>query len=227
MEDSVKVEEIELADSEDSSSEEAEAIGYQQERRDLSVSRRKKEKEVVVSPVFNVASSQSLCSYLEVFEHYFEAKYHGGQRECALELERFLEGEIKEVYELVGGTEKKYSIIKEKLLAWYKSQQVSGVKHWRRVLSSLIMKPGELYQLFGMRVEEAASHAYPKDPELCAKEMRSTYFKGVPHKFKDRLVQHEEIKVMMNVGKKLTWIEIMRHAIRADKEDKENRVARR
>ena len=73
-----------------------------------------------------------------------------------MELERFL-GEIKEVYELVGGTEK-YSIIKEKLLEWYKSQQISGVKHWR-VLSSLIMKPGNSYQLLGMRVEGAASHA--------------------------------------------------------------------
>ena len=39
---SVKVEEIELADSEDSSSEEAEAIGYQQERRGPSVSRRER-----------------------------------------------------------------------------------------------------------------------------------------------------------------------------------------
>ena len=34
--------------------------------------------------------------------------------------------------------------------------------------------------------------------------MRSIYFKGVPHKFKDRLVQHEEIKVVINVGKKNT-----------------------
>ena len=42
------------------------------------------------------------------------------------------------------------------------------------------MKPQETIQVFGMRVEEAAKQAYPKDDRQCAKEMRQNFLQSVP-----------------------------------------------
>ena len=48
--------------------------------------------------------------------------------------------------------------------------------------------------------------------------MRSAYLKSVPCKFRERLQEQEEIKMLMNGGKKLNWNEIIRLAIKADQE---------
>ena len=48
--------------------------------------------------------------------------------------------------------------------------------------------------------------------------IRFIYFRGVPTKFREKLLQKEDMKIMM-LGKRLSWKEVMRYAIKAEKED--------
>ena len=94
------IEEIDLGDSDESSS------GSEQSSITVFTRHRDHAKDVVSPPIFSMASTLSLKLYLEVYERYFKGKFNGGDEECAMELCRFLEGEIKEAFLAVGGPNK-------------------------------------------------------------------------------------------------------------------------
>ena len=81
---------------------------------------------------------------------------------------------------------------------------MTGIKRWKHTFEQLHMKPGETLQVFGIRIEEAAKQAYPKDSKECAKQMRQKFLQSIPAAVKEEIVQYEEIKRMMDVGGKLT-----------------------
>ena len=72
-----------------------------------------------------------------------------------------------------------------------------------------------------MRLKEIAQRAFPNDKE-CAKQLRKRLMRTAPSSFLDRIEKREETKDMLELGKKLTWGEIVSLA---EKEDKKRRKA--
>lgn len=137
-----------------------------------------------------------------------------------MELGKFLKGEVLAVYSAFGGPQKRYSLLKETLLEWYRTYQVQGAKRWKRDLKNLSMGPGESFKLFGMRTQECAKKAYAEDNKECAKHMQETFIKAVPAWFREKLKQRRDMKEMMNLGDRLSWSDMMKQA---EKEDKTRR----
>jgi hypothetical protein len=172
---------------------------------------------VVTPPRFELEGSQTLRKYLESFERYFQRKYNGTQLECSIELAKFLDGETLAAYKSCGGTEKRYAIVKERLLEWFKTRHVHGAKRWRNELRMMRMDQGESFKMFGMRVMETAQKAYTHDTKECARKMLDKYSQATPEWFNDKLRQRSDMKEMMGLGKKLNWQDVMNQAEKEDK----------
>ena len=191
---------------------------------DASVDYRKSKKrhwrEVVVPPVFDLEGPVSLSKYLKGYEWYFQSKYAGNQRECSQELSRFISGELKEVYEVVGGHHSRYWDIKPKLLEWYRSQRMSQDKQYQQSLRKVAHKQGESIKLYCMRLEEMVSRAYPGDPKRQSKEARQKVMETAPTSFVKQIDKKKELKRMLRMGKSVSWSEIMEIAEEFDKQQK-------
>ena len=211
------VEEIELGDSDEYEDDGSDDDGVQLWNE---TSHRSTVRAVVTPRPFHMNGSLTLKKFFEMFEKYFRTKYEGGERECSIELANFLLGEILDAYEAFDGANKRYSKVKEKLLEWYKSQGAAGSKRWRNELSVVIMKPGESFKLFGIRVQELASKAHPQNERDCARAMQSSYLNAVPQGFLAKLQQRVEMKEIMGLNTRMTWNDIMKLAESEDKASK-------
>ena len=84
------------------------------------------------------------------------------------------------------------------------------------------MKHRESLKLYCMRLKEMAQRAFPNSEKECAKQLRRKFMSTAPATFLDRVEKREETKDMLELGKKLTWGEIVDLA---EKEDKKRRKA--
>mgnify|MGYP000734174028 CR=1 FL=1 len=178
----------------------------------------------VKPPAFDIGGPQSLKRFLESFEKYFHSRYEGGERECSMELAKFLEGETLEAYNSFGGPEKRYSALKSRLLEWHAARELHGAKKWRSKLSLMKMNSGETFRLFALRIQEVAQKAYPRDNRECAKKMMEVYTRAVPEWFNVKLDQRLEIKEMLEHGRKLTWSDVLKLAEREDRNARDQRL---
>ena len=64
--------------------------------------------DVVQPACFDIDGKQSLKQFLETYERYFKNRYDGSQRECTQELGKFINGELKDAYDALGGAQRKY-----------------------------------------------------------------------------------------------------------------------
>lgn len=177
-------------------------------------------KDVVTPGVFDINGTQPLKGFLDDYERYFWTKYEGTERDCTKELSRFISGEIREAYDALGGSRLKYQDMKPALLQWYKSQSVGRTHKYKLELKNIVMKPGESYKLYCMRIQEVANRAYPSDYRECLKQMKRRLTLTVPGWFSRSIEKKEELKVMLNMGKKVTWKEIMEIAERHDRKQR-------
>jgi hypothetical protein len=177
-------------------------------------------RDVVVPREFDINGKQSLKKFLEGFERYFQSKYDGTQRDCSQELARFITGEVKEAYDALGGSHVKYRDIKPSLLQWYKAQSVGKSHRCQAEFKQMVMKEGETYKLYCMRLCEVAYRAFPSDEKECVKQLKKKVMNSTPSWFAKCLEKKEEMKVMLKVGKNITWGEIVEIAERQDKKIK-------
>ena len=201
------------SDSSDSSSTDTSA-GY------IRGSRKSYVREVVVPPVFETDGPVSLSKYLEGYERYFQAKYWGGQRECSQELGRFLTGDAKEAYDILGGPHVKYRDIKPKLLDWFKSQRVGRKEQHRQTFEQVIMHSAESLKLYCMRVEELVRRAFPNDSKRQSQEAKRKIEETAPLGFLELIEKKKEVKRMLNIGKSVSWREISEMAGEWDRTQK-------
>jgi hypothetical protein len=177
--------------------------------------------KVVTPPIFRSSGSQALKQYFQTYERYFQIKYSGSQKECSMDLSKFLDGEALKAYHYFNGAEKRYPILKELLLDWYRSHQVQGSKRWRSELKKMRMTEGDSFKLFGMKIVEVAKKAYPRNERECAKKMQEQFIHVMPDWFKEKLHQQQDMKEMIGQGNKLNWSDMMRQAEKEDKNKKE------
>lgn len=174
-------------------------------------------KDVVMPDCFDLNGTQSLKGFLDDYERYFRAKYDGTERDCTKELARFISGEVKDAYDALGGSRLKYRDMRPSLLQWYKVQCVGRTHKFKGELKHTMMKKGESYKLYCMRLQELAHRAYPNDYKECLKQMKRQLTKTVPGWFNKSIDKKEELKVMLKVGKRVTWQEIIEIAERHDR----------
>lgn len=214
-----QVEFVEISDS-SSDSEEGDLSSDASVMVTRSSGRRYFPKDVVTPEVFDIDGTQPLRGFLDDYERYFWAKYDGTERDCTKELSRFISGEIREAYDALGGSRLKYREMRPALLQWYKSQSVGRTHKYKLELKTITMKPGESYKLYCMRIQEVANRAYPSDYKECLKQMKRRLTLTVPGWFSRSIEKKEELKVMLNLGKKVTWQEIMEIAERHDRKQR-------
>lgn len=174
-------------------------------------------KDTVMPEKFDINGKQSLKKFFEAFERYFRSKYDGTQRECSQELARFIDGEVKEAYDALGGSQRKYRDLKPALLQWYKAQSVGRSHKYKAEFKQLTMREGETFKLYCMRLQGVAHRAYPNEEKECAKQLKKKIVKTTPSWFSRCLEKKEEMKVMLKVGKSITWGEIIEIAEQQDK----------
>jgi hypothetical protein len=80
---------------------------------------------------------------------------------------KFLKGKALAAYKAFDGPNKRYPMLKEKLLEWDKSRGLHGTKRWQGVLKTMTTNERESFKLLGMRVRELARKAYSRDQKLC------------------------------------------------------------
>ena len=104
-----------VSSSRDSSSSSDDMIGHS---RRSAVSHRK----VVKPPCFDPSNRESLKQHFRMFDAYFDKKFDGSPYDKTQELSKFLQGDILNVYKIMGGRKVKYDAMRSKLLSWYKKQ---------------------------------------------------------------------------------------------------------
>ena len=143
--------------------------------------RKRNPKRSVVTPaIFEMDGRTTLADFLEVFEEYFKKKYAGNSYDQTQVLSEFLRGELLKIYEIRGGRRLKYRRMKEELLRYYKDQKIGSKTYWRKQLSQLVPESDEAYDLYGMRLAEAAKLAYPNDKKESASQLRKSFIKCLP-----------------------------------------------
>jgi hypothetical protein len=148
-------------------------------------------REVVVPPKFNMFDKQHLKDYLTAFESYFEKKFKGSTYDKTQKLAEFLEGDLLTVYHVRGGRKLKYEEMKKELIAYYKKQRLRGKRYWRGKLAEATPELGEGYDIFGMRLVELASLAFPKDKKESAMQLRQHFLKAMPPSIAAKILDAE------------------------------------
>ena len=219
-----RFEEIELTDSSSDSVNETE---YSSDEERL-VSRGSKylQRDAVAPELFNMEGKVSLGIFLRDFERYFSHKFAGNQRDRCRELGRFLEGEVRDAYEAVGGPTLKYDRMKKELLRWHKSQQVGRTYKRKAELSRAGMKESETFKLYCMRLEELAHRAYPNDKVEGARKLRKQLLATVPSWFARCVEKRAETKKVIDPYAKITWADIVCVAETEDKKKKRRELVK-
>jgi len=164
--------------------------------------------------IFNMNGKLSLKEFFKSYEDYFTSRYSGNCRDKTQKLAEFIEGDIREVYELKGGRKLKYSDMKKQLLSYYKSKKVGGKKYWRKQLEEASPSPNESWDLYGMRLIDWAAMAYPGDKKEAATQLRQTFLKTLPDAVASKIEDTERSVRAATNGKKrhISFEEIMKIA---------------
>ena len=180
--------------------------------------KRSDRRSVVTPPVYQTDGKQSLEDYLYTFEQYFKNKYQGNAYDQTQMLSKFLSGELLKVYEIRGGRRLKYSKMKAELLQYYKQQKIGSKTYWRKKLTSATKQDDETYDLFGMRMIEMASLAYPKDKKESAAQLRHNFLKNIPPNIAGKIQDAERASnALSSSSKHLPFSSIMKIANEVEK----------
>lgn len=168
----------------------------------------------VKPPVFIMDGRQSLKDYLQTFENYFDRKYHGDTYDKTQMLSKFLDGNLLKAYHIRGGRRLKYPAMKDELMQFYRKQRIGGKAYWKEQLSNACPEPDENWDIYGMRLSEFASLAYPTNKKECAKHLRCAFLNNVHPAIKAKILGVELGLEPTSAGKSryLTFNRIIRIA---------------
>ena len=203
-----KIEEIVLSTSSDSSTSEDDSDGSSESssgdtyKTKRSGRYKKATRTVVTPPPFEMSGTMHLKDFLTIFEDYFKRKHVGDKYDQTQVLSQFLSGDLKKIYDILGGRRLKYKKMKEELLDYYKKQRIGGKSYWRKQMGSAEPENAESLDLFGLRLTELAKLAYPKDAKECAAQLRSAFLKAIPPAIKSKILDVERAQKATTGGKK-------------------------
>lgn len=158
---------------------------------------------------YSLVSGRSFRKFLDNFEAYCSSRFSAINKDLwTSELGRFLEGEIKEVYEVLQGAEQGYRTMKKQLQAWHLDAK-TRIQSSRRVqFQNARYKPGEGYKLFATRLEYLYRAAYPHQEVLNGKDLRRQLFKTLPTDVSE-ILERDLAVMKTTTARKATWKDIL------------------
>ena len=175
--------------------------------------------------VFTVSKGTSFSQFLNHFEKYCDHRYSSHKDYWVKELEKFLEGDIKDVYMSIRKPRTTYREIKEMLTEWYVDTRRHRISTKRIQFEQATRKYGEDLSVFAVRLESLAKEAYPKRDMIHSRELREKFLSAIPSKANKLIIAHNW-QTKQITGHKLSWRQIkelvaMEYSITHKKRDTE------
>ena len=177
-------------------------------------------REVVEPGVFDGRDGSSMKEFLREYEAYFNDKYDGNERQQAKKLGDFLRGPCRSAYEAMDGSKLKYSLLKYRLLEWFKGERQSQRSRSEAEFEKAKMMPNDTYGIFALRLERLAEKAFPKSVKEQERQLCRKFRREVPAPFGRILTDGERNLSLLGRKPKLTWSAILQMA------SSEDRIAR-
>ena len=160
---------------------------------------------------FKIGTGQKMHKFFNSFEKYCENKYSRDQDDWIKVLGKYLQGEIKSVYEAVKISKEDYLSLKSKLLEWYQMTRVRTDTGFRAQFEHAQMKPGESIGIYAVRLEALAEKAYPEVSIERNRDLRKKFIKTVPDYFVKKLFAHNTV-IKRCTGRDLPWSDVVQLA---------------
>ena len=158
---------------------------------------------------YSLESGRSFSRFLQSFEAYCESRYSSSHKDLwTSELGRFLEGEIKQVFEACGGPERKYHKMKAHLETWHAGAKERISSSRRAQYRSATKMPDEGLLIFATRLEHLYKMAYPHQG-LDGKELKRQLLNAIPASAAECL-ERDLALVRATAGRQNTWGDVLR-----------------
>ena len=158
---------------------------------------------------YSLESGRSFSRFLQSFEAFCESRYSSSHKDLwTSELGRFLEGEIKQVYDACGGPEKKYRKMKAHLETWHAGAKERISSSRRSQYRSATKMPDEGLLIFATRLEHLYKMAYPHQ-ELDGKDLKRQLLSAIPAPSAETL-ERDLALVRATTGRQNTWGDVLR-----------------
>ena len=188
--------------SDSSSSTDSNTVLPLQRHRNRQRSHRVDARAIVTPPPFDMKGHESLRDYFVIFERYFSKKFNGDDYERSIVLAKFLTGDLLKVYYAKGGHRMRYQELKRILLKYYKKNKVAGRTHFREEFLNASPEPDEAYDIYGIRLADLAERAFPDDPKMRAKQLRTQFLQVLPETMQQKIEDTERSLRAASGGKK-------------------------
>ena len=160
---------------------------------------------------FQLGTGQKINKFFKIFERYCEHQYSNDKSDWIKVLGKYLQGEIKSVYEAVKIAKDDYQRIKARILDYYQMNKEKIDTDRKSQFEQAKMKPGELIGIYALRLESLAEKAYPNVPVENNKDLRKKFIKTVPEYFANQLYAHNTVTKGCT-GRDLLWDDIVKLA---------------
>ena len=133
---------------------------------------------------FSIESGKSFCDFRERFERYCSCQYSGNKDDWVYPLEKFLTGQIKNVYLSIREGTNQYFPLMCELEEWYTRRKKILVIDQKAIVRNMTMMHGESMDAYVTRLEGAARAAYGHQ---FAKYARRRLLETAPESFRQTL----------------------------------------
>ena len=161
-------------------------------------------KEVVAPSFFDPTLSASMKKFLSSFESYFDARYHGSDKEKSHQLGKFLKGSAKRAYDAIGGGQEKYKHLKPKLLDWYRSERTSLRQRKCGEFQRAAMLRDDTCKIYCLRLEKLAEQAFPDNCRERDRQMIRKFKETAPAALMTQ-IENAQGLVSAYSNTKVTW----------------------
>lgn len=186
-------------------------------RRSRHTGRRRYSREVVAPGSFDGQGGVSLKRYLAEYENYFYMKFDGTARQKAQHLGEFLTGQARRAYDAVGGSHLEYPKVRRKLLSWYSGERISSKQSAEAEFERTIMRTGESYTIYALRLEHLASRAFHSSSRERKRRLCRKFWSSTPQAFVRVLAERRRNFSYSSRKKTLSWSAIKRVAETEDR----------
>ena len=186
-------------------------------------------KELVEPQKFGGQDGRSISDFFSEFERYFTRKYDESTdtRQKAQILRNFLTGPAKGAYISLSGDKRRYSDIKDDLIAWYVTECCSTRAANEMAFTKAKKDDPESYKLFAMRLQRLAECAYPNlDPSEKEEKLFNKFRASVPDSFRQVLRDSTRTAALYRGQAKLGWAEVELLAETEDRLSREDNASR-
>ena len=172
-------------------------------------------KKVPEPKVFEIQAAKSAKKwevFLTQFEGFCSSQYSDDKEYWAEILEKYLEGEIKTMYQCLMSKEQPYRKLIKKLGKWVKERVDSMEIDHDALFQEASMNEGESTYMYACRLEVLADNAY-SDKQTAQKQAKKKFMKTIPRGLIYQQIDSQEVTNRRVTGRKFSWKEVRELAL--------------